>query len=119
MNDGADGAPTKSWSYIPPAFFVERHKYDRCGKPVRRQLMPHGNGGGCWLGVAVDARADAGKGHAGQLMFGSQVQAIAVAAGQQLRLAFVAAVPDRAHGVDDVRGRQPVLTMDRPVDRSF
>ena len=56
---------------------------------MRRQPLPHGNGGGFRLGVAVDARADAGKGHAGQLVFGGEVQTVAVAAGQQFRLAIV------------------------------
>ena len=66
----------------PPAFLIEGHEYYRLGKLVRRQSLPHlvhGNGGSFFFGVAVDAGADAGEGHAGQLVLGGEAQAVAVA----------------------------------------
>ena len=47
-----------------------------------------------------DAGADAGKGDAAQAVLLRQRQAVAVTRDEQIRLALVAATPDRADGVD-------------------
>jgi len=63
--------------------------------------------GGQVDGVAVDARRDRGEGDACAPVPGRELDRAAVAERQQLRLAAVAAVPDRADGVDDVVDGEP------------
>ena len=60
--------------------------------------------GGEVLGVAVDAGADGGEGDGLAVVLGGQFQAAAVAACQLGGFSLVAAVPDRADGVEDELG---------------
>jgi len=45
-------------------------------------------------------------------MMAGERQAVAVAAGEQVALALIAALPDRADAVDDIAGRQPIAARD-------
>jgi len=54
--------------------------------------------------VSVNPGADAGEGYAAAAQLGRQFEGVGIAVAQQLGFALVAAVPDRAHGVDDVFG---------------
>ena len=72
----------------------------------------HGEAGRGLERVAVDAGADAGKGDRPDAVGDRELEGIPIAGSEQRRLALAAAVPDRAHGVDHVTGRQSVALGD-------
>src|SRR4029079_12931526 len=65
--------------------------------------------------IAERARRDAGEGDALQLVVARQLQAAAVTGRELLRLALVAAAPDRSDGVDDVPRLELVAARDLGV----
>jgi len=66
---------------------------------------------------AVDAGADGRDGDAGKLVLGGDLQAAAIARGEQRLLVRAAAAPDRADRVDDVAGGEAVAPGDLRLAR--
>ena len=73
-------------------------------KPIEHRL--HRDARGALGREAVDAGRDGGKGDRGEPVLAEKLEAVAVAAREQLVLAALAAAPDRAHGVDHMARRQ-------------
>ena len=63
-------------------------------------------------GKAIGAGRDRGEGDGLEPVGLGECQAVAIARGERLVLALVAAVPDRADGVDDVAGGEVVAAGD-------
>src|SRR5579884_1156832 len=62
--------------------------------------------------ITVSAAADRWKGDGFDTVLRRQAQRIAIAIGQRLGLATVAAAPNRTHGVNDKARRQPITLCD-------
>lgn len=67
---------------------------------------PDGDGGGFFFGEVVDTGADVGEGDRFYSVLRRQPERIAIGIRQQFFFAVMAAVPDRAYGVDDIFGGQ-------------
>lgn len=71
-----------------------------------------GDPGGIGDRVAVHAAADRRKGDRAEVVLRTQLEGVSIAAREDSRFAVVAAGPDRADGVNDVAGGQPVAARD-------
>lgn len=93
---------------------------DDIHRSVRLQKCRHlrrSNPAGPVHGKSIRSRTDGRKGDALQVVLPRQVKAAPVAAGQQFVLADVPALPDGAHGMNDVACRQPVSFGDARLAR--
>lgn len=76
-----------------------------------------GDFGGRFFRIAINAGADARKSQGFEAVLRGQIKAVRVAAAQLLRLARMAAMPDRPHGVNDVAAWQAVSAGDAGLPR--
>ena len=86
----------------------EQHEHVLLGLIQKLADGVHRDAEGLILGIAVGSGGDQREGEAFEAVLRGQAQAVGVAGRQQLTLPCQAAVPDGAHGVDDIAAGQAI-----------
>ena len=100
----ASAASCNSYESLTEA--AEHHARDARDIGKRLAHRAHGDQRGAVGGETVDAGGDGGEGDGCEAVLRGALQRIAIAAGEQLSFAPLAAAPHGPDGVDDVAGRQ-------------
>src|SRR5690554_1823268 len=85
---------------------AEDNPLEPCRQRCERQHRADRTGYGKLRRIAVDAATDGREGDRAEIVVAGKLQGAAIARGEELLLALVAAAPHRAHGVKDIARRQ-------------